>query len=87
MSHRIRPVLTLLALSLALASCIEDPEFNNPLVIDQDGDGLLGLYDCDDSDPAISQCEMGDFCAHTEQCGGQGECVKGVCECPPNARG
>ena len=61
-----------LALLLAATSCIEELEFNNPWVIDNDGDGLLGLYDCDDSDPSIGKCEMGQICTHTEQCGGQG---------------
>ena len=86
MSRTLKTISAALSLAcfLLLSACIDDTGLENLLFDDLDGDGLLGLYDCDDADPTIGKCRMGDFCAHTEQCGGQGECVKGVCECTPD---
>ncbi|MEC8024084.1 MAG: hypothetical protein VX223_09120, partial [Myxococcota bacterium] len=68
-------------LSLAVVGCIEAAEFDNPWVVDQDGDGLLGLYDCDDSDPTVQKCPIGLPCVQSEQCVGFGACEKGICTC------
>ena len=54
MRCRLDTRVSLLA-ALALVGCVaEDRPFDNPIELDRDEDGLVGAYDCNDDNPAIS---------------------------------
>ncbi len=78
--------LLLLAMSLSLLSCGSERDFENPFAIDQDGDKLAVPYDCDDTDPTVGKCEIGENCRYPEQCKA-GACKSGLCTCDPKYTG
>ena len=47
---------------------------------DQDQDGILVEYDCDDTNAEKGECEAGDACISDEQCGNL-ICAEGTCQC------
>ena len=73
--------------ALLCAGCGDDKTYDNPFDVDNDGDGLVAAYDCNDNDEAVGKCAMGDYCKFDSQCGSS-VCNSGVCTCTnPNFTG
>ena len=71
--------LPILLTACTLMACGEKV-YDNPFDVDNDGDGLVAAYDCDDKDATVGKCVNGDYCKYDTQCDGS-VCVEGVCTC------